>query len=285
MTSACLGTVAQAKVADHLQEFPDGLHVSKLSEVTGIECNYLARILRLLATKHIFREVSPDHFANNRLSIQLVSSNPLSSFSGFCADEILRSSTELHNTIVKSRPDKKRTAWSRATGHLDPVWEYYEKQDAVRAQRFGKAMIGFSSFITFDSTLYGFPWKDLAPKSTVCDLGSGLGHVSMHIAKACPQINIVLQDLPNTIEQAKLIWRERAPEIIDAGRVEFVPVNFLRQSPVTACDYYFMKNVIHNWSDPNAGRHFYERQKGHERHIQTSDSRICDATCCRVSAV
>lgn len=97
----------------------------------------------------------------------------------------------------------------------------------------------------------GFPWKDLAPKSTVCDLGSGLGHVSMHIAKACPQINIVLQDLPNTIEQAKLIWRERAPEIIDAGRVEFVPVNFLQQSPVTACDYYFVSCIM-PWS-----RHTY----------------------------
>ena len=56
MTSACLATVSHAKVADQLQAFPNGLHVNELSKVTGLEANCLARMLRLLATKHIFRE-------------------------------------------------------------------------------------------------------------------------------------------------------------------------------------------------------------------------------------
>ena len=35
----------------------------------------IARVLRLLATNHIFKEVSPDVFANNRLSSALDTGN------------------------------------------------------------------------------------------------------------------------------------------------------------------------------------------------------------------
>jgi hypothetical protein len=36
--------------------------------VTTFYDHYVARVLRVLATQHIFKEVSPDVFANNRLS-------------------------------------------------------------------------------------------------------------------------------------------------------------------------------------------------------------------------
>ena len=36
-----------------------------------------ARVLRFLATRHIFKEVSPDVFANNRLSYLLVKAKSL----------------------------------------------------------------------------------------------------------------------------------------------------------------------------------------------------------------
>jgi hypothetical protein len=38
---------------------------------------FAARILRLLATNHIFTEVSPDVFANNRLSSVLDTGKPV----------------------------------------------------------------------------------------------------------------------------------------------------------------------------------------------------------------
>ena len=37
----------------------------------SIETPLIARILRILATYHIFREISPDVFANNRISTML----------------------------------------------------------------------------------------------------------------------------------------------------------------------------------------------------------------------
>ncbi|CAL1711808.1 unnamed protein product [Somion occarium] len=249
LTSACLNVAVNAKVADHLLDNIDGLHVSKLAALTGIGQVNLSRVLRLLATKHIFREVSHNVFANNRLSITLLSYSPMSSLTGLCTDEILHSSTALYETITDPDPDNNLTAWSRSMKYPGPVWEWYQKVDPARAKRFGSAMTGFSSVVTFESTLYGFPWKTQPLGTKVCDLGGGVGHVSMHLAKACPQLHIVLQDLPHTIEQAKPLWQENASDIFCGQRVEFVPIDFLKGSPVSGCDFYFMKNVIHNWSD------------------------------------
>jgi hypothetical protein len=94
----CLHVVVTFKIPDILQDQPDGMHISEIAEKSGIEQGKLGRILRLLVSKHIFREgtillfimqglrnlsstlrsVSQDVFANNRLSIQLLSTNPLS---------------------------------------------------------------------------------------------------------------------------------------------------------------------------------------------------------------
>jgi hypothetical protein len=93
-------------VADVLVRHPAGLPVACITKETGIEVGKLGRILRFLATKHCFHEgtrlptsftelltkqkncvlVRPDVFANNRLSLLLVSSTPL-------ADRLLLSTT------------------------------------------------------------------------------------------------------------------------------------------------------------------------------------------------
>jgi hypothetical protein len=45
-----------AKIADHLLDKPEGLHVEDLAHKTGIDAGKLGRVLRLLATKHCFTE-------------------------------------------------------------------------------------------------------------------------------------------------------------------------------------------------------------------------------------
>ena len=91
----CLNVALTFKIPDVLEEKPSGMHISEIGEKTGLEERKAGRILRFLATKHVFREgacplhlclhsrlmcilVSENVFANNRLSVQLLSTNPLS---------------------------------------------------------------------------------------------------------------------------------------------------------------------------------------------------------------
>jgi len=91
----CLSVALTFKIPDVLREKPTGMHISEIGQKTGLEERKAGRILRLLATRHVFREgsslytllhshlmwiiVSENVFANNRLSTQLLSTNPLSS--------------------------------------------------------------------------------------------------------------------------------------------------------------------------------------------------------------
>ena len=44
------------KIADILEEQPEGMHISEIGKRSGIDTEKLGRILRLLATRHVFRE-------------------------------------------------------------------------------------------------------------------------------------------------------------------------------------------------------------------------------------
>lgn len=55
-----------------------GLHVKDISSATGVDQDILARFLRLLASRHIFKETSPNVFTNNRISSMFLKGKPTS---------------------------------------------------------------------------------------------------------------------------------------------------------------------------------------------------------------
>ena len=84
---SCMRILEASHIAEILREAgPPGLHIKSISEQSGIEASKLgqslaaaihmasayvfssAHILRLLATHHILREVTPDVFTTNRIS-------------------------------------------------------------------------------------------------------------------------------------------------------------------------------------------------------------------------
>ena len=54
----CLNVALTFKIPDILKEKPTGMHITEIGKKTGLEERKAGRILRLLATKHVFREGS-----------------------------------------------------------------------------------------------------------------------------------------------------------------------------------------------------------------------------------
>lgn len=88
-----------AKLSDLLLDKPDGVSVEDLSKASGVEAGKLGRIMRLLATRHVYREgmtgqlsytapliklflVRPNVYANNRTSMKLLSKDPVNGLIG-----------------------------------------------------------------------------------------------------------------------------------------------------------------------------------------------------------
>ncbi|EKM56174.1 uncharacterized protein PHACADRAFT_196229 [Phanerochaete carnosa HHB-10118-sp] len=59
-----------------------GLHVNDIAAVRNIDAGKLGRILRHLASRHIFEEVAPDIFRNNRISSALCTGKPIQEMLG-----------------------------------------------------------------------------------------------------------------------------------------------------------------------------------------------------------
>jgi len=78
----------------------------------------LARVLRLLATNYIFTEVSPDVFANNRLSSVLDTGKSVEELLARLVLNLVASSNEL--TVV--RPESKHIGTLGMTSIIEHVY-------------------------------------------------------------------------------------------------------------------------------------------------------------------
>ncbi|KAF7782907.1 hypothetical protein Agabi119p4_2283 [Agaricus bisporus var. burnettii] len=254
---ACIQVALANKIPDILQESPSGVHISKLERRTGVDAGKLGRVLRLLAAKHVFQEVSADTFANNRLSSHLVSSNPLSSFGLHMTDECFKAASSLSDilndpalTASISPTDAAFAKHFDVNGNLFDYYAGSSTEQVNRATRFGPGMIGWGDAIEANAVIHDFPWDQLLQGAIVCDVGGGVGNISIQLAKSYPSLRVVLQDRPRQLKVAEeKTWPELCPKAISEHRIEFIPLDFFQESPKQNCDIYYLKNILHDWND------------------------------------
>ncbi|KAK0437394.1 O-methyltransferase-domain-containing protein [Armillaria borealis] len=255
---ACMRVVIAFNIADHLLDRPEGLHVSKLGALSGAEPQKLGRILRLLASRHCFREVDRDIFANNRLSMMLVKTNSISDYVASISDEVNKAASMLTENLQdpnwghsNSPVHTPFNSWSKHPGTFFS-WYQDEVRDtgAARGARFKLAMKGWTAVTEASAVVDEYPWSTLRDGATVCDVGGGIGVISMQLVEAHSNLRIVLQDLPAQVQSAKNeVWPELCPAAIETGRVVFKAMDFLVESPVKGCDMYYLKHILHDWPD------------------------------------
>ncbi|KAH9949724.1 S-adenosyl-L-methionine-dependent methyltransferase [Amylocystis lapponica] len=266
---AALHVVVRARVADELDNHPNGLHVCELAKAVSIEQGKLARLLRLLGTRNCFREVDTDVFANNRLSLVLRSSFNLSDLIDIHTTEMAKSGTVLYDNLKNAQcgpsyePTRSPFMYSIHGENADGSFFDWLKAHPERRMIFGRGMIGMADVMGSLSNLHNFPWTEA---TTICDVGSGIGAFAIPLAQTYPHVRLTLHDLPETIAQAKDIWAEKYPAAVQEQRVQFLPLNFFEDVPVQGQDIYYLRNIIHNWPDARAALILRNMQKAMAPH-------------------
>lgn len=130
---------------------------------------------------------------------------------------------------------------------------YHELQATPeRARRFGAAMRWFTSGGRFaaDHLIKGYDWAAFDHSDrVVVDVGGGHGAISMALARATTHLRFIVQDLPIVAAQgAKSVPTELK------GRLSFMAHDFFTPQPVQGACIYFLRTVLHNWSDAYASR-------------------------------
>ncbi|TCD61790.1 hypothetical protein EIP91_007944 [Steccherinum ochraceum] len=237
LTAGCFRVITEAKVTDALKDHPQGLHISELAKATGLNAGKLGRVLRLLGSKHCFKEVRRDVWANNRLSILLSPDDHLGTYVQVGSEESYTSNTHLADILLDPK--------TRDSLSID---------DTAFAKHYGNSLYAWwhDHPRYFERFRVGYPWTEAPPGTLFCDVGGGLGYMAMHIAKLNPNINVMVQDLEESVNQAIGYYHGYGPELLEQDRVDFLPFDFFKESPVPGCDYYYLKHILHNWTDDAA---------------------------------
>ncbi|KAI4523605.1 S-adenosyl-L-methionine-dependent methyltransferase [Schizophyllum commune Loenen D] len=250
---ACIRTVIDARVADHLLSRPEGMHVDELSRLIGIEAGKLARVLRVLATSHCFSEVYPNVFTNNRLSMKLLSEDPVCSLVGRAVDETAPSALHLSEVLRDPKKGRSYLPQDCTYDHFygRPVFGQTDTPEGkFRCERFAKAMAGLSCIGGRAMLSKVYPWHTAPQGAAIVDVGGSKGHATMDVARAFPHMKVIVQDAPEVVAQGPEYWKTNLPE----GNVSFVPIDFFKQSPVSGCEYYYVKHILHDWPDAESIR-------------------------------
>ncbi|TFY65537.1 hypothetical protein EVG20_g5555 [Dentipellis fragilis] len=219
---------------------------------------------------------SADVYANNRLSSTLLNNNPCNSIIHIMAMYNMHGSSNLYESMADPEYghswDAHRSPFSYGIKGTSPDSSFYDwlhvqvsssnermvpasanKKTTAQGMRgkriFDHAMLAARNVTDAALVSKQFAWKDLPSGATVCDLGGGIGTMAMDLAKTHHHLHLTLQDLPNVIDHARQVWSTEMPGAIRENRIDFVPVDFLQSSPVKNQDIYYIRQVVHNWSD------------------------------------
>ncbi|KAG2342359.1 S-adenosyl-L-methionine-dependent methyltransferase [Suillus weaverae] len=247
-TWACTDIAIRARIADVLDQHPDGLSVDALADTVNLDKIKTTRVLRALALKGCFKEVEQEVFSNTRLSLILKSTSNAGCMVRIHHD-LPKYGAILYDTMIDQEyarsheVDQSPRLFSlRKEGIDSGYWE----MDGETRDIFQRGLVGHTEIFGSSAVVHHYPWDTV---SSMVDIGSGIGGISIPLANTFPHLRITNQDLPGIVVQAQIAWEKDAPEAMRDGRVEFVPFNFLEESPVVGKDVYYLRNILHDWPD------------------------------------
>ena len=198
-------------------------------------------ISRLLATDSEFRDC---------VGFQLEDFVPASAFVVEALREFGDSAEGEHTGLALNEQARRffRDVSAGRSTELPPPQSIYQifAQEPERGRRFGGGMRYYTrtDAVNLNHLLTGFDWSAVdKPGAVMVDVGGGHGGVSQFLAQHTEHLHFVVQDIPETVAAG----RDQLPRDLQ-GRVEFMIHDFFTPQSRTS-DIYFMRWVVHNWSD------------------------------------
>ncbi|KAK0498702.1 S-adenosyl-L-methionine-dependent methyltransferase [Armillaria luteobubalina] len=272
---ACLGAANDANVAEILRDAgPKGAHIDDIAKRNGMNAGRLGRVLRLLASHHIFRELSPDVFANNRISSLLDSKKPveeleknpqskytemslINTFVSWGAGEFFKGgaclSETLRDPVFGHSDEANHSAFNKAFKFDDvSFFEWMERPENKDVlSRFSLMMRATTDLLPDAAILNGFDFGSLPDAALVVDVAGGIGSMTMVLAKTFPKLNFVVEDRPQLTSDAVPYWKTNLPEALENGRVRLVAHDMFTPQPNlgSPVDVFVLRGILHDWAD------------------------------------
>ncbi len=234
--SQAIHVAALLGIADVLDGQP--LDEVELAKATDADSAALGRIMRALSAVGVFTEDDDGRFANNELSLGLVTDTP-----GSVRAHAIFVGSEYHWNTWSSLIHSARTgAGAFEMLHGTDEWTYRAGRPQESAV-FDAAMKSITEgLVEAVAASYDFDQVE-----TVVDVGGGNGTLLIGLLSAQPHLSGTVFDLPHVIDGAR--------DAIGASPVQHrlrVAAGSMFDQVPPGADCYLLKSVVHDWDDEQA---------------------------------
>ena len=222
---------AELDIAGILEKGP--LSLEQLAERTCSDPQALFRLMRALASEHIFKKTKSGLYKNTSLSKVLAEGK------GSLRYTLMQHLGTLNWTVFNDLSYSIKTgksAFSKVYGMN--IYDYLSKHP-MESALFDRSMTNLSE-ISIEPILSAV---DFSKYPVIADIGGGEGLLLSSILYKNKKSRGILFDLPEGLNHPETIFRKFGI----ADRVQVVPGSFFTTAPPGA-DVYLLKNIIHNWS-------------------------------------
>lgn len=236
MASAALYAVAKLNIADRLAS--GSRAIAELAREAAVNEDALYRVMRLLASFGIFKEVGLRYFSLTPEAEPLRSDAPDS-----VRDLLIWISNPFHLRVYADAMHSVKTgnpAVEKTTGL--PCFDYFAGDREVSAE-FNAGMTSISR-TTVPAVLEAY---DFSAIETLVDVAGGHGFVLSSILKKYPRMRGVLFDVAQVVAGA----RPGLEELGLADRCAIEHGDFFEEVPAGG-DTYLMQHILHDWDDERA---------------------------------
>jgi len=228
--------VTRLGVADQLRD--KALEINDLARRCQADPDALYRVLRTLAGKGIFKELTGRRFALTASADFLRPDKPGSLWAWvMLLEESWPVWQQMVDTVRTGKPGFEKV-------HGAGVFEYH-RQNPAAGRIYDTAMAQLSRYMA-QTVAAQF---DFSKINIVVDVGGGNGTLLAGLLRKFPNLRGVLFDLPDVVPGATEVMSSFGL----ASRCDIVGGSFFDTVPAGA-DMYLLKNVLHDWNDQEAAR-------------------------------
>ncbi|KAI1872857.1 uncharacterized protein JN550_003731 [Neoarthrinium moseri] len=223
----------------------------QLAMTSGLNEMQLRKLLRHAMAQRIFTEPRPGVVAHTAASRLLVEDEGLYNWLRFSTDDLWHAACRTGDALAQfpGSEEPNETGFALSNGTSKDMFHFLSEYPE-RAERFAAAMRFFTQRPGLEPihVVNNYAWGDIPQGGIVVDVGGSHGIICIELARQFPSLRFIVQDLDEAV--IRDAERQRPSELKD--RVKYMVHDFFDEQPIGGAEVYFLRAVLHNWSDKYA---------------------------------
>ncbi|UNI24284.1 hypothetical protein JDV02_010042 [Purpureocillium takamizusanense] len=246
---ACIHWLCHFRIISFIPQH-ESVSYSAVAQLASVPVTQLRRIARMAILHNFLSEPVEGQLAHSAASLLLVTDPKLVDWVLFMADATTLAAAKLAEATDRwgDTTSKTETAFNIAKKTDLGFFDYLAQTPELRA-KFAAHMknITVADGTKNEHLIAGFDWAGLPEGATVVDVGGSNGHTAVDLVTKFPHLQVIVQDLPETVARAWTLLPASA-----RSRISIQAHDFFTPQPVHGAAVYLLRMILHNWPDDKA---------------------------------